>query len=104
MAVGLVMRFHGVDARRYEAVMRQLGLTATGGDWPEGLISHAAGATDEGWCVVDVWESQKQFDTFLASRLLPAFERAGGLPDAEVTTFQVHLLRDHGRQLTQPLR
>jgi len=101
MAIGLVMRFEGVNARRYDAVMDQLGLTATGGDWPEGIISHAAGATRDGWCVVDVWESQEQFDTFLHTRLEPAFERAGGLPEPEVIPFEVHLLHEHGGQLSR---
>ena len=30
MAVGLVMNFKGLGAARYDAVMRELGLTATG--------------------------------------------------------------------------
>lgn len=98
MAIGLVMQFPGLDARRYEAVMRDLGLTATGGDWPDGIISHAAGATADGWCVVDVWESQAQFDRFLENRLKPAFERTGGLIEPQVTAIGIHLLHEHGRQ------
>jgi hypothetical protein len=101
MAVGLVMKFRGLGAQRYDAIMRQLGLTATGGDWPEGIISHAAGATQDGWCVVDVWESQDKFDSFLNDRLRPAFEATGGQQEPEVIGFQVHLLHDHG---TEPAR
>lgn len=104
MAVGLVMTFKGLDARRYEAIMREMGLTATGGDWPEGIISHAAGATQDGWCVVDVWDSQEQFDRFLNGRLRPAFEATGGQEEPEVTAFQVHLLHEHGSELARARR
>jgi hypothetical protein len=40
--------------------------------------------------VVDVWESQRDFDTFADSRLKPAFESVGGLMMPSVTTFVVH--------------
>lgn len=33
-------------------------------DWPEGILSHAAGPTDDGWRVVDVWESEEAFQRF----------------------------------------
>src|ERR1700758_3589516 len=104
MAVGLVMTFKGLGAQRYEAIMRELGLTATGGTWPDGIISHAAGATQEGWCVVDVWESQEQFDRFLNGRLRPAFDATGGQQEPEVTAFQVHLLHEHGNELARARR
>lgn len=66
----------------YDAIMEELGLPfGDTGDWPEGIISHAAGSTsDGGWTVVDVWESQEAFDRFLASSLGPAFEKVGGVP------------------------
>ena len=104
MAVGLVMNFKGLRAERYDAIMRELGLTATGGNWPDGIISHAAGATPDGWCVVDVWESQEQFDTFLDNRLRPAFDATGGQQEPEVIPFQVHLLHEHGSELARPRR
>ena len=102
MAVGLVMQFRGggVGPDQYEAVMNQLGLPLgdVGGDWPEGIISHAAGSTQDGtWIVVDVWQSQEHFDRFLASRLGPAFQAAGGLPQPEVTPFQIHNTYRHGQ-------
>jgi hypothetical protein len=55
---------------------------------PKGIISHIAGS--DGMYVVDVWESQRDFDTFADSRLKPAFESVGGLMMPSVTTFVVH--------------
>ena len=90
MAVRLVMQFAGMDAGQYEEVMEELGLRGANPDWPSGIISHVAGFTSDGMYVVDVWESQQDFDAFVESRLKPAFEAVGGLPQPQVTTFNVH--------------
>ena len=90
MAVCLVMQFTGVDNKKYDAVMEKLGLSGKDGNWPKGIISHIAGFDSDGMYVVDVWESQRDFDTFADSRLKPAFEAVGGLPMPSVTTFVVH--------------
>jgi hypothetical protein len=74
MAVGMIMNFPGVTQEQYDTVMEQLNL---GGRMPPGGISHAARPTDEGWRVVDVWESQEAFDTFLHERLYEAMQNAG---------------------------
>jgi hypothetical protein len=52
MAVGIIINFPGATQEQYDTVMEQLNL---GGRMPPGGISHAAGPTDEGWRVVDVW-------------------------------------------------
>ena len=62
-AVCLMMHFATMDRVKYDDVMKVL-------DWknvgpPKGLISHMAGPTHEGWGVVDVWESKRDFDRFL---------------------------------------
>ena len=90
MAVCLVMQFTGVDAPKYEVVMKELGLQSANANWPKGIISHIAGFDSDGMYVVDVWESQRDFDIFADSRLKPAFEAVGGLPMPSVTTFVVH--------------
>ena len=90
MAVALIMQFAGIDTGKYEAVMEKLGLRSANPNWPKGILSHVAGRTSEGLCVVDVWESQQDFDAFMNSRLKPAFDAVGGLPQPRVTSFQVH--------------
>jgi hypothetical protein len=90
MAVGLIMQYSGVDAAKYDAIVKEAGLKGKKAVWPAGIISHAAGPTADGWCVVDVWSSQAQFDRFLSKRLKPAFDRAGGMPEPHVTIFQIY--------------
>ena len=96
MAVGLIIQFAGIGPDKYEAVMKALGLTGNKGDWPKGIVSHMAGATPEGWCVVDVWESQGDFDAFFNGRLKPAFDKVGDLPPPRITTVAVHNTYRHG--------
>jgi hypothetical protein len=97
MSIGLVMKFEGVSAEQYEAVMAKENLdlrspknSKASDEWPDGILSHLAGATPSGgWCVVDVWESQAQFDKFFANRLGPALQKVG-LPEPEVTPVDVY--------------
>jgi hypothetical protein len=38
-------------------------------DWPvEGILSHVAGQTENGFRVVDVWESKEACDRFWSAR------------------------------------
>ena len=39
---------------------------------PPGLILHAAGPTDEGFRIIDVWESEEAWERFRAERLAPS--------------------------------
>ena len=46
-------------------------------DWPTGVIlSHAAGPTDDGWRVVDVWESEDAFQRF-GEVIVPILQELG---------------------------
>jgi hypothetical protein len=90
MAVGLIFQLSGVDAAKYDAVAKELGLKGKKAVWPAGMISHVAGPTEDGWCVVDVWSSQAQLDSFMSKKLKPAFDRAGGVPEPKLITFQIH--------------
>ncbi|HEX8582206.1 MAG TPA: hypothetical protein VF640_07750 [Acidimicrobiales bacterium] len=97
MAIGVVMRFTGVTAEHYEAVMgKGPGIDVQSprnpdaeGNWPEGLVAHLAGPTDDGWCVVDTWESGEALDAFVGGRLGPALG-AAGVPQPDLTFFEVY--------------
>jgi hypothetical protein len=48
------------------------------GDWPAGLLSHAAGSADDGTFIVsEVWSSRAAQEAFPGSRLGPALGAAG---------------------------
>jgi hypothetical protein len=76
----LILEFAGLGEAEYEAVNRNLGIDMhTGqGDWPHGILSHAAGAGDDGTFVVtEVWSSRADQAAFMESRLGPALGAAG---------------------------
>jgi hypothetical protein len=62
MPEALVYEFQGVTGAHYAAVSQHLGIDPdTGeGDWPPGLLSHAAGTADDGTFIVsEVWSSRE---------------------------------------------
>jgi len=90
MAIGLRMKLEGGTAEMYDAIDGNLGIDT---DPPEGLIFHAAGPIDEGWGIIDFWESREHFDRFQESRLGPAMAELGGDAPAggpDVKEFPVH--------------
>ncbi len=65
MAVGLRLKFDGGTQEQYEAAHGGMDID---GNPPEGLIFHSAGPIDEGWGVIDFWESREAFDRFVRER------------------------------------
>jgi hypothetical protein len=57
---------------------------------PEGLILHLAGPTDEGFRVIDVWDSEETWQRFRAERLGPAIAALGGPSRPEPTFRDLH--------------
>jgi hypothetical protein len=79
MADVLVLEFSTPEAvSLYKNVNGILGVDpATGkGDWPDGMISHAAGENDGDLIVFEVWESQAAQEKFMTERLGPALGQA----------------------------
>ena len=94
MAVGMLMRIPGGTSELYDSVMENLDWDNT--ERPQGFISHYAGPTDDGWLVFDVWESQADFERFVAERLGAALAAAsGGTPPEVAPTFVPIHREDH---------
>lgn len=90
MAVGLRVKFEGGTQEQYEAVNAQAGVEE---NRPEGLVFHAAGPIEDGWGVIDFWESREHFDRFLEGRILPAIQELGDrAPQSppDIKEFPVH--------------
>ena len=69
----------------YERVAR--GLTEP---TPEGLLFHLAGPTDEGFRIIDVWETEQAFCRFRSERLQPAIAALGAPSRPEPTFRDLH--------------
>ncbi len=86
MAIAFLLEFVGVTSDQYDRVIERLEL---GGKMAAGGRFHIAGPTDDGWRVVDVWESQEDFDRFSGEKLTAALE-AEGMSAPNVSTWPVH--------------
>jgi hypothetical protein len=90
MATGIRLKFSGGTQEQYDTVHRHMNIDSNP---PDGMIFHSAGPIDEGWGVIDFWESSEAFDRFLQTRLGPAIQELGdrafqGQPDRR--DFPVH--------------
>jgi hypothetical protein len=90
MAIGLRLKFEGGTQEQYEAVNAKMGVADNP---PDGLVFHAAGPIEDGWGIIDFWESREMFDSFLGGRRGQAIQELGddalpGPPD--VKEFPVH--------------
>ena len=92
MAEAIILEFTTPDAAGlYNTVNGILGLdAATGkGDWPDGILSHAAAVQGDSFVVFEVWESQAKQEAFMSSRLGPALGQAGAPQPNRVEWFSV---------------
>jgi hypothetical protein len=85
MAVAFIMDFDGGSTADYDAVVEKMDLR---GRLPAGALFHAAGATDTGWRVCDVWETAEACKQFADTRIGPITAEVGMAPP-EVRSFEV---------------
>jgi hypothetical protein len=89
MAVGIRIKLVGVNQDQFEDVHRRVDPASNP---PKGLLFHSSGPINDGWGVIDFWESREDFDAFFGSRVQEAVAAAGvemqGPPD--VKEFPVH--------------
>lgn len=75
MAIGFTIRFPGGTQAQYIAVHDHLDIENRP---PYGLIFHASGPVEGGWCLFDFWHSRNYFDQFVEHRLSKTLEELGG--------------------------
>ena len=74
----------GATLDQYDAVDRQVGP-----ETPDGAYLHIAGTTEDGFRVIEVWESEEDAKRFV-ERLRPAFEAVGALAPPPPELWPVH--------------
>jgi len=87
MAVLMFMHWKGVTPDQYDKVRSDVDWE---GDYPTGAIFHAASFGDGALHVVDIWQSEGEFRSFLKERLNPATERAGIAGQPDVAFYKLH--------------
>ena len=89
MAVAVEMNFRGATMEQYDEVLGKMGLTP-GGATPPGAISHWAAKTDDGFRVVDLWETREAYEQHAANEIGPYAAEAGIIDPSETTFYDVH--------------
>jgi len=84
MAVVMEMHWPEVTTEMYDKAL-------TGVRWeedrPDGAVFHVAWIADDGFHVLDVWESQGAFEAFVEQRLMPVVKGELGFPGEPQVTF-----------------
>jgi hypothetical protein len=88
MAVAVILEFDDATIDQYNQVVGKMGFEPGGPGAPGGLF-HWATETDNGFRVTDVWETREQFDQFAEEKIGP-YSQEVGLPQPEITFFEVH--------------
>ena len=74
MAIGLIFSGSGVTESQYRQVLDQV---SPGNQPPPSMLYHAAGPSENGFCVIEVWESQEVATRFFEEQLGSALDAAG---------------------------
>ena len=85
IAVDITYTRSGLDT--YHKASKHMGF-ADGKHPDQSILFHWVEATDEGFIVHDVWESQEQFDAFVQEHLVP-MSAALGTEDPEIEITEV---------------
>ncbi len=74
MAIGVIFDGHGVTESQYRQVTEKL---SPDNRPAPGMLYHAGGSTEDGFCVIEVWESQEVAQQFFDEQLGQALQEAG---------------------------
>jgi quinol monooxygenase YgiN len=73
MAVCLIFDAPGMTQAQYDQVRTEV----AGDRPPDGALYHVTGPSENGWYVVETWESQEALDRFFREKLQAALQKAG---------------------------
>ncbi len=89
VAVAVQLDFKGGTLDQYDQAVERLGFLPGGPSAPEQLF-HWVTKTDDGFRVVDVWQSREAFEQFLSTRMRVVAAEVGQAFPPDLTFFEVH--------------
>jgi hypothetical protein len=89
MAVAVEMEFSGATLAQYDQAVEGMGFQPKG-THRRGCLFHWAAGTDNGFRVVDVWETREQFERFRDEEIGPWADRAGVTEPPTMTFTEVY--------------
>jgi hypothetical protein len=85
MAVLMISDVQGQTPHGYDSLLAEVGHALTGA---RGLVLHLSHPTDDGWRVVEVWDTREDAAQFFAAEIAPR------LPDGVRPKMRFHPLHD----------
>jgi len=84
MPTVMLMHWPEVTREQYEAARQEVNWE---GNTPDGAKFHVSWFADDGFHVLDLWDSAQQFETFVANRLMPGVQKIGiqGQPKVQLS-------------------
>jgi hypothetical protein len=89
MPVAVILNFKDATLDQYDAVLAKMGLSPGGKAAPGGMF-HWTMKTDDGFKVVDVWESKEQFEKFADEQIGPFTQEVGMTTPPEIHFHDVY--------------
>jgi hypothetical protein len=86
--IGIRIKLRGIDQEQFDRAHDHINPERTP---PKGLVFHSSGPIDDGWGIIDFWDSRQDFDTFavkIESGMAAAGVQPQGPPD--IKEFPVH--------------
>ena len=90
MAVAIQIDFAGATLAQYDEINKLLRASEGGAHPGSGAIFHFATATDDGFRVVDVWNSREEFEAFIENTIGPLAAQVGIPGPPSMQFFEVH--------------
>jgi hypothetical protein len=89
MAVVVEMIFEGATLEQYDEVIQAMGFSPGGPGAPH-AYGHLVHKTDSGIRVIDLWESEDEFNKFANDQIGPLSAQAGVPSPPDVTFYELH--------------
>lgn len=88
MSIGVIFRGETMTEEQYDQIRQQV---MPDNQPVSGLLFHAGGPSENGWRVIEVWQSQEVAEAFFSGTLAEAFQKANVAAE-ETQFFEVHNL------------
>jgi hypothetical protein len=98
MAVAVQLDFHNATLEQYDAINERIGLLPGGPAAGSQELFHWVMKTEDGFRVVDVWESREAFEDFEQAKLRAISREVGIFEPPEIQFFEVHNYLAGGRR------
>jgi hypothetical protein len=96
VAVAVQLDFLGATIDQYDQMSERIGLLPGGPAAPQELFHFVIG-TEDGFRVLDVWESREAFESFAQDKLDPIYKEVGVRNPPQIQVFEVHNYLAGGR-------